>query len=162
MDEEANWDGSERRDRQHLTPETIAVLDRNGEAIADVAAAMRELASALVDSQKKQHQGIRVWLGVVSVAVVAVLLSVGLSNRQQGARNFDRIDEVASCVQVGGECFERIAEHQKAITDADRKLLAQEIICFAYGICPSGMDRDSIPDLEGLVPPPEPLSLPSD
>lgn len=104
-----------------------------------------------------KQRGVRVWLAVVSVAVVAALFSLGVTGSARNSdRNFDGIERVVSCTEVGGECFERVAERQKAVSDADRKLLAQEIVCFAYGACPPGMDRDSIPGFQGLVPPAAP------
>lgn len=162
MDEPAEWDQVERRvAQQPLPPGTIEVLTKNHEAIADVAVAMRDLGNDLVDSQKRQSRGMVIWMMVLSVAVVIALavsvatLVFSILNARQGRDNFEKLSTVATCIEVGGECFDRIEEREKAVTDADRRLLAQEIVCYVTSQCPPGMTPENIPDLADLPPPEE-------
>lgn len=146
------WDGVERR----LSDPALEELRKTDTAILASANATDRLADALINSVLKQGRSMRNWMVVLSIASMVSLCIGGWSAVQvtqtnnRGQVNPERIVNIASCVEPGSECFNRVAEYNKAITDADRQLLALEIICYVTGECPPGMTPENIPDLEPL------------
>jgi hypothetical protein len=169
MSVDDDWNGIDERrvSQQPLPQETLDLLLAIQQSIADNALAMTNLADALTESADRRDAGMRRWMMVLSGAVIVALVIAVVTLVQvtqtntRGQENTARIGVIASCVEVGGECFDRIAEREKIVTDADRQLLALEIICYVTRECPEGMTPENIPDLEAIqseVPVPEPAT----
>lgn len=168
VDEEGvAWDGTERRSSSALHPETAEALTAVQEAILANAKSMDRVASAIADAILQQQRSQRRWLAFLTVAVF-VIGGVVVWGRVEGVKtgnnvtaaldvsreNNDHVAFLVACLQDEDSfCYEAIEAKERAVRDADRKLMAEEIICYTTGSCPPGMDRNNIPDLRDLPDP---------
>lgn len=137
-------------------------MEKIHEAILASAEATTKLADALTSSVLKQGKGIRNWMIGLSLAVF-VIGAVVIWGRVEGRNTGNNVraaveqnTELLACLQdETSECFTKLRFNEKIVTDADRKLLAQEIMCVGFRLCPPGMTPEDVPDLEGLVFVPE-------
>lgn len=173
-EESEPWDGVERRANPTLSPETIDALTKTHQSMAAVATAMVGLTDALSESVLRQGRGTRNWLIAISLAVF-VIGGVVIWGRIEGRQTSGNVREVlsvatatneanaflVSCLQdEESDCYTRLRLNEKVVTDADRQLLAQEIMCVGFRLCPPGMTPENVPDLDGLVYVPEPEEAP--
>lgn len=143
-------------------------MEKIHEAILASAEATTKLADALTNSVLRQGRGIRNWMIGLSLAVI-VVGAVVIWGRVEGIRTGETVRntnqqnaELLDCLQdEQSDCFTRLRLNEKVVTDADRQLLAQEIMCVGFRLCPPGMTPENVPDLDGLVFVPEPEDIPT-
>lgn len=148
------WDGAERRvapERRAAAadPDTINALQDVHAGIVDVAAAMTGLADALTMGARRQGRLVRVWLGLLTVAIL-VLCCLGFANYPVIRENKSSSEQIQSCTTPGGECYERNQKNLAAAiaqlnaqTEAIVKEASDQAFCDAGAYC-----------LEGVVPNP--------
>lgn len=168
--DEASWEGEERRGvPPAMHPQTLEALALVSAAVSKNADAMLVVAASIGDAVTQQNRFTRRWLAVLTVAVILIGGVVGWG-RIEGIRTGNNVSDaltvtnennayiafLVTCLQdENSVCYQTIQAKEKEVRDADRKLMAEEIICYTTGQCPPGMDRNNIPDLRDLPPPEE-------
>lgn len=167
--EQEAWKGEERRSPTALDDRFLDALLKTNEQIGEHAKSNVYLADALSVSVLRQGRTVRIWLALLSVVVAGLMLfevttRVAINDAARVAESNNRIAaEVEDCVTPDGACTKRqaatadayitilIDKFQKA-NDDNRKLLAEELICYTENRCPVGMDRNNLPDLSNVPP----------
>lgn len=163
------WEGEERRTPGALDDKFLEALTKTYEVIGDHAKSNVYLADALTASVLRQGRTVRIWLAVLSVFMVALMLfevntRFAINDAARVTESNNRIaSEVEDCVTPNGGCTKRQAavadayvtvliDKFQAANEANRKVLAEELICYTEDRCPPGMDRNNLPDLKDVPP----------
>lgn len=164
-----------RKNVVSLDPAALSIFRDISGGMSDVAKSDIYLADVLAESMRKQFRYMRWWMGALTIGVLVLIVFL-IANRYAISDAQESVDTAVAtaavftdCVDPSGVCYKRNKDTQDAyvryLTDQldtaiknrqneNRKTLAQEILCYTENLCPPEYDRDHIPDLEGIYPPP--------